>query len=555
MNFLIFIFLVLFPVSLHGSISTVYCLGCHDKYKEFKHGKTTCLQCHDDIISVLHDDKLKKPSCNNCHIETSKEYKRSVHSGKGLSCKDCHNVHFLKKDKRNCLECHRDASHTSLPSKEKHLKEIGCLACHSKLTKNEVQINIDIGKKDLMKEELIDPDRDRFLNRSEWDNLQVILQKKYKGRYQIKKEYGTAADPHAVMKKPVTCNACHNGKGLFQQLRVTITGKRSSVFSSDPKIFIPELPSIEKYKLTVHGKKGIECFDCHTSQEHVSDSTCITCHDELYSMYKDTAHSKKAAAQCTDCHNPHKLQSYKESGTQERLAVCSRCHKDYIDKHKWLPNTVLHFNYLECSTCHSPESTKSMVFNFAFRKGGQVIPLAYSDFEKIFGTNSELQKIIDRNGDGTILCKELANFFIELRQRSQKEVIIKSSIIVTKVHHTYSEKNIRSKVCASCHSENAPFYESMFLSILEKGKTIHVPVKGPVLSSFPTSVFIDICLLGEGKIQAKDFNNILRADRKDRAQTVSELGFKLIDFIGIILSVIILLGIIVHIILRIVVKR
>jgi predicted CXXCH cytochrome family protein len=555
MSFLILIFLVIFPISSYSSITTEDCLGCHDKYIQFNHGKASCPQCHIDINSLPHDEKLKKPSCNACHQKTSKEYEDSIHTEKKLFCKDCHNAHFIKEDKRGCLDCHKDIRHASLPSKEKHLKAMDCLACHSKSTKDQVLINIDIGKKNLIKNELIDIDRDGFLNRGEFDNLQSMLQQKYEGKYQIKKQYAVSASPHTVMKKPVTCNACHNEKGLFQHVKVTITGKSSYVFSADPKIFIPELPSIEKYKLTVHGKKGIECFNCHTSQERVSDSTCIACHKELYGIYKGTVHSKEGAAQCIDCHNPHKLQSYKEMGAQERLAVCSRCHKDYINKHRWLPNTVLHFNYLECSTCHSPDSAKGMVFNFAFREGGKIIPLTYDHLEKIFGTDINVKKFIDRNNDGIILSQELADFFIDLRLRSQKDVVISSSIVVTKVHHNYSEKNTKSRVCSACHSEEAPFYESMFVSIPEKGKTASIPVKGSVLSAFPTSAFIDMFLLGEGKIRAKDFNNILKASRAERVQIVSELGYKLIDFIGITISVLILCGIAVHILLRVVVKK
>lgn len=287
-NFLVFIFLVLFPVSLQGSISTFYCLGCHEKHKEFNHGETTCLQCHDDIKSALHDNKLKKPSCSTCHNQTTEEYTKSIHNRKNLSCKDCHNVHFIKEGKHRCVECHKNVAHTSLPSKGKHLAALDCLACHGKSTKSEVLVNIDIGSKELMKEDLIDPDRNRFLSRSEWDNLQEILNKEYKDKHRIRKDYMVTASPHSVMKKPIPCNACHDEKGIFQQTRVKITGKRSSVFFSDPKIFIPELPSIEKYNLTVHGKKGIKCFDCHTSQERISDSVCMACHDNIYGVYKDT---------------------------------------------------------------------------------------------------------------------------------------------------------------------------------------------------------------------------------------------------------------------------
>jgi len=555
MNILVLIFVALFPLVSYASISNEDCLGCHDKYKESRHGQTACVQCHDDIGSLPHDEKLKKPSCNACHSKAAMEHRRSIHSEKNLSCKDCHDVHFPAGEKKGCLSCHAAVSHPSLPSGEKHLKAIDCLVCHGKSEKGEIRIHINTGRKDPIKRETIDPDGNQFIDHNEWNNLQALLQKVPTGKGEIKKQFSAKTEPHSVTKKPVSCKSCHSDGGIFQQARVTIMGKQPYELSADRKIFIPELPSIEDYKHTVHGKKGIECSDCHASQKRIDDSACITCHDKLYSIYKDTAHSVKGAARCTDCHNPHHVKAYKELSAPERLSVCVRCHKDYINKHKWLPNTVLHFHYLECSTCHSPNSTKSMVFGFAVKEGDRTAPLKYQDLEKVFGKNVELEKLIDRNGDGTVFCKELAGFFIKLRKRLQKEVTISSSIVVTKAFHNYSEKDTKSRICATCHSEKAPFYESMFLSVPDGDKIIHIPVKGPVLSAFPTAVFIDICLLGEGKIRAKDFDSILKAGWKDKPQVIDELGFKVIDLIGIVFSLLILSGIAVHIFLRIVVKK
>ena len=555
MNVLVLIFVALFPLVSYASISNEDCLGCHDKYKESRHGQTTCVQCHDDIGSLPHDEKLKRPSCSACHSRIATVHKQSIHKERNLFCKNCHNVHLPAGEKKGCHSCHSGASHASLPSSEKHLKAIDCLVCHGKSEKGEIRIHIDTGKKNPIKREIIDPDGNRFLDHNEWNNLQALLQKVPTGKGEIKKQFLAKTEPHSVTKKPVTCKSCHGDRGIFQHAKVTITGKQSYSLDADHRIFIPELPSIEDYRHTVHGKKGIECFDCHISQKRVDDSTCISCHNELYGIYKDTVHSVKGAVRCTDCHNPHRVKAYKEMSSPERLSVCVSCHKDYISKHQWLPNTVLHFKYLECSTCHSPDSTKSMVFNFAVKEGNKAVPLKYSDLEEIFGNNFELKRLIDSNGDGTVFFKEMAAFFIELRKRLQKEVFIGSSIVVTKVYHNYSEKDVKSRVCATCHSEKAPFYESMLLSLPGKGATVHIPVKGPVLSAFPTSVFIDICLLGEGKIRVKDFDSILKADWKDKSRVIDELGFKLIDLIGIVFSLLILFGIAVHIFLRIVVKK
>ncbi|MCX5815797.1 MAG: cytochrome c3 family protein [Proteobacteria bacterium] len=379
----ILILVLLFPLTLHGTITSDECLGCHDKYKEYKHGKAACVDCHSNISTIPHEEKLEKPSCNRCHSKTAGRYSKSVHSKKNVACKDCHNTHFI-----------------------------------------------------------------------------------------------TA------------------GRG-----------------------------------------------------------TCVSCHEDLYRVYKETSHAKKGAAKCADCHNPHSLTPYKELSSQERMAVCSRCHKDYLAKHSWLPNTLLHFNHLECSTCHSPDSTKSMVFYFKTKGGNKNPELTYGDIEKALGSKKEIVSIIDRDGDGIVSCKELTGFFTGLSKRIQKDIFLDSSIVVTKVHHVYSEKSRKQRVCASCHSENAPFYESMYLAIPGKDSHTYIPVKGTVLSALPTSLFIDMCLLGEKKIKVKDIKEFFKTTQGKRGDIINELGFKLLDLIGLLVSAAILAGIVIHGILRIMVRK
>jgi len=550
------IFINILPIISYASITKENCLECHEKYTKFKHGKVTCNQCHNDITSLPHDEKLKKPSCDTCHADVVMRYKKSVHREKDIACKNCHDVHFVSKDERGCISCHKDVPHKGIPSTEKHINNISCLACHGKNEGGTILVDIDTGKKDLIKKVDVDPDGNRFLDKLEWSNLQILIRDKHAGKVEVKKHFViTHEDVHQVNRKPVTCIACHNERSVYKDAKVTIKGKQSFSVLADSRIFIPELPSIEDYRHTVHGKKGVKCSDCHKLGGDISDKACIACHSELYSIYKNTVHSERGATKCTDCHKPHHTKSYRELSVLDRLNICVRCHKDYLAKHKWLPNTVLHFRYLECSTCHSPESTKSMVLNFATREAEKTTPLQYSELEKIFGKGVISSNIIDKDRDGVISFNELTAFFDQLRKGHPKEIVIDGSIVVTKVHHDYSEKNIKSKVCANCHSEYAPFYESMLLSFFEGEKVIYIPVKKTVLSAYSSSLFIDMFILGEGKIRPKDIKAIMNVSWKEKQSVINELGFKLIDLIGIAIFFLILFGIAIHILLRMVVKR
>jgi predicted CXXCH cytochrome family protein len=551
----VLLILLLIPLSLHSTIKSEDCFECHNNYKGFAHRGISCVDCHDDISSIPHKEKFLRPSCKTCHKEITEIYSKNIHEAKRLDCKGCHDVHFLDKETKGCTSCHTTITHKSLPSREKHLGVLECIACHGKAVRSEVEIGIHIKEGKALTRQTFDLDGNNVIDGGEWDNIQTFLSKNLKGAYRIDVKYYSKGSVHGIAQKPIACKNCHTDRGLFSDARLKFSGIISYEIPIESKIFIPKLPSITKYKETVHGKKGIECYDCHISQKHINDSICISCHDELYGIYKDTPHAKKGATKCTDCHNPHSIKTYKELDSKERLTVCSRCHKDYINKHKWLPNTALHFKYLECSTCHSPDSTKSIVFYFGIRERGKEKVLDYADLRDISDRDMNLVSLVDRDKNGVVISRELADFFIELKNRLKKDLFIGSSIIVTKVYHEYSVKGQREKVCATCHSEHAAFYDSMFFILPEKDKYIYIPVKGTTLSALPTSLVIDMFLLGEEKVKIEDFKKLFAAGHKERFEHIRELGLKWIDLLGILLTLLTFLLIIIHAIVRIAKRR
>jgi len=100
------------------------CLGCHgskislDKFGASPHGKNGCTSCHlqsaDLKRHMTGSVKLEKVNCARCHGNEAKEFAKSIHAEKGLSCVSCHNdIHNMsgkKGDKKaimaSCLKCH-----------------------------------------------------------------------------------------------------------------------------------------------------------------------------------------------------------------------------------------------------------------------------------------------------------------------------------------------------------------------------------------------------------------------------------------------------------------
>jgi len=542
---------LLFCAGARAAIKTEECFECHDAYEKYSHGGVACVDCHSTITSLPHADKLPRPACAVCHEKTAESFSRSLHSEKGLTCARCHDAHFPQKDKKYCASCHGNVPHGNLPSEEKHLERLTCVACHGKVGRTEVDVHLEIkGGKALS---ALAIDRNTLIDQAQWHALENLLHTEYKDRYTMEKTYQALGDPHTITAKPAECDACHGSAGHFTAGRLRITGSENLEIPIDTRIFIPELPSAKEFGKTVHGRAGVACTDCHLSQGKEAQSpseitVCARCHEDIVEVRRNSPHTKMGASECTECHDPHKIRSYRELQAKERLAVCTRCHKDYLDRHRWLPNTSLHFDYLECATCHSPRSEKSVVFYFAQNSPTGKVRLSYDQLFALYG--GDPVGLVQKGSPDT----EIGRLFTLLRRRNEN-LVIDASIVVTKPYHSYTETHLKEKQCITCHSGEARFYDSMFFILPGKTEATYVPVRGTLISTYPIGGFVDFFLLGEDKMRKGDVYAFFgRGTTMDMRHTPG-LAFKLIDFISLPLMVLIVLGISVHIILRLVVKR
>jgi predicted CXXCH cytochrome family protein len=547
------LFLIASPAM--GALKVEECLECHEEYKASVHGSVSCVDCHKDIAELPHKEKLKKPACVECHKETQALFGTSRHGKKGVGCKECHAVHYINKEKKYCASCHVDIAHKSLPVKGIHLARLQCVACHASVTSSEIEVDITISGNKPVKKSVPDRDENGMIDAKEWSFVQASLEEDYKGSYKVNKRFTLKADEHGVSGASAPCADCHIDRKIFGKARLKRIGSVTYNIPIDPKLFLEEIPPISRYKETVHGRRGVVCADCHVSTEKISDSVCVNCHKELFNLYKFSPHGTKDAARCTDCHNPHRIKSYKDLNAQERVAICARCHKDYIVKHAWLPNTALHFHYLECGTCHSPESQKSMIFAFSRRTPQGESRLTYEDMKRLLPPGSEISKALDGNSDRVVSSEELGSFLLRLRETLGKQLYLDGSILVTKVYHDFTVTRHHEKECTTCHSKGAPFYASMFLVVPEKEGNLYIPVKDTALSSLPISLAIDMTLLGEEKIRVEDIRRLFRVGGKERPGLTEALGLKWIDFIGVAFVILVLCFVALHAILRVVTKR
>lgn len=323
------------------------------------------------------------------------------------------------------------------------------------------------------------------------------------------------------------CIACHGQAG-------THTGKRKGVFI-DPV----------RFKSSVHWQRGVGCVSCHEgsfdegtvakgSHPKSVEVKCQECHERVYNEYQKSLHYHVSRKICYSCHNPHYTVSFRDMSQDSRKGICLKCHNSN-QTHKWLPQKELHFNYLECTSCHSLDAQIGMAF-FMVNKAAtnKEYVLTHQQLEPFIDAARSLVQTLDADDNGSLSNDEIQIFIEKIRRGGIPEAGLEVRILVLTPNHNYSSKNERTQDCTLCHSRDAKFYSKILLEVPEPdGGFITIPINRQILSSlWKLPLSEDFFLLGESKIHREDIRVLW--------DVINKIGFRWLDLMGatIILSAI-----------------
>ncbi len=328
-----------------GTVDSLYV--DQTKFSNSIHGELSCVDCHEDITELPHEEKLKQPDCSSCHDDVMDEYMKSIH---GIAWEENH------QDAPMCWDCH--SAHYVYPSDDSlstlfilNQPKV-CAPCHS--------------------------------------NPEII--KKYNIPISRPCEmYKTSVHFKAALEKAclhsARCTDCHGGHDI--QPSVMLNSKTNRM--KTPETCSKCHPDIyEDFINSVHGKgllAGVRdaptCTDCHTEhgiKDHLDPSSTV------YS----TVISKTLCPQCHEAirivskyrMNPSVVESYNDSyhGLANRAgsvvtANCASCHGVHDILPSADPNSRINKNNLTktCGTCHPGVSEKVALGSV------HVIPSSMSD--------------------------------------------------------------------------------------------------------------------------------------------------------------------------------
>lgn len=142
--------------------------------------------------------------------------------------------------------------------------------------------------------------------------------------------------------------------------------------------------------------RKLDCLDCHAftwpffphpEQPGTADLSCLDCHhgnrqtgrfdfDAINEQFQDSIHYQKLprSFSCDSCHDPHVFRASDETSEIHEIVersnrACTRCHlsrqafgqlsdrrfPSLEQSHDWLPEPELHWNYVRCVECHTPD--------------------------------------------------------------------------------------------------------------------------------------------------------------------------------------------------------
>ncbi len=297
------------------------------KFRHSIHGSMfTCVDCHKDVKSLVHETPPQKITCAGCHVDAQQAYEHSNHSKASktgrtpaANCEDCHGgVHeILAPD-----DAGSPVNHVNIPNT--------CGRCHGQ----------------------------KFLMESNGQSAQPFLS------YQ-NSVHGRATEKGST--KAAVCTDCH---GAHQILAAN--DDQSSIY----KFKVPatcgkcHMEVEQAFNQSTHGQaiargNGMSpvCTDCHgihsiqshrdpnspVAEQNISQDTCARCHEGVrlsrefglpgnrVSSYMDSYHGLASkggsviAANCSSCHGVHNILPSSDLRSTINVAnldaTCGKCHQ------------------------------------------------------------------------------------------------------------------------------------------------------------------------------------------------------------------------------------
>lgn len=330
------------------------------------------------------------------------------------------------------------------------------------------------------------------------------------------------------------CILCHSAKDL--------RSSRGEIRFIDPT----------RFSGSVHGKIGFTCTSCHEGITSINpdkriphrvgiEPKCPECHQKENQAYSKSRHAQVSKKICYSCHNPHYSISFRQMSGRDRQKICLKCHES-TGTHKWLPQKDLHFNYLECTSCHDLNAEIGMVVSIVDRNNP--LPDQTVDYARLapfIGSGKPgLIETVDQDKNGMLSELEISSFMRKVREKGIPGASLQIRILVLRPAHNFTNRGEETRDCSLCHSRNAKFYSKLFLEIPEKdGELRTVPLERQILALRGEGSFLrNFYLLGESKIRAEDLRDLLTQVRR--------IGFKWLDLIGVFVIIMVLAAIAFH---------
>lgn len=182
---------------------------------------------------------------------------------------------------------------------------------------------------------------------------------------------------------------------LFSPLNISASDEDCLMCHGDPDLKNDRGQSLfvdsEKFQLSVHGKAGFSCTDCHADLRKVDDFphaetlekvACGECHAEASREFQESIHWQAEEklnlprVRCQDCHGTHEIKGRNDLGSQvfplNLPHTCEKCHLEKVETPRGFEfikqyQNSIHYKALEkagltisanCSHCHGSHAVK-----------------------------------------------------------------------------------------------------------------------------------------------------------------------------------------------------